>query len=50
MKRKRSKYWKAVNQRVDYLAKKGWTRSNALSNTRQLFKRSNVFREHYGGF
>jgi len=44
----KSKYWRAVNIRVNHLVKtKGWGRRNALLNTRILFKSSRHWRKIY---
>ena len=45
-----NKYWKAVNKRVNWLvSKRGWSRNDALANTRQLFKNSRYWRAWYEG-
>lgn len=47
----RTKYWKAVNRRVNHLVKtQGWPRGVALQNTRELFKAGRgrkFWRKHY---
>jgi hypothetical protein len=44
----KSKYWRAVNKRVNHLVKrKGWGRREALLNTRTLFKKGSQWRRHY---
>ena len=44
----KSRYWRAINIRVNHLVKtKGWSRRAALANTRELFKKSKRWRRIY---